>query len=379
MYVLYGMPASYYSAKVRAYLRRRQIPFEERVAGDPRFSAEILPKIGRWIIPVLQCPDGRILQDGTDILDHLDKSAPPDQALRPSSPKHRLIAHIFELFGSEGLLRPAMHYRWNFDATNLAFLRADFALSLAPGGSHERAEAVFAKASERMRRAAAAIGVSEASIPAIEAAYLEFLDAFNTHLGQSPYLLGGHPTLGDYALLGPLSAHLGRDPYPSALMKQRAIHVWRWVERMNTPNLDQGEYGPITWELFAQDDVPASLTTLLRLVASDYLPEIAAHVDFANAWLAQHPDIAPGTLGIDPPSARAIGFTSFDWRGTRMNIAVMPYRLYLLQRIQDVFDAAGAKDKASLLVLLDAVGLTPLIGLRTARRVERHNHLEIWG
>jgi hypothetical protein len=38
--------------------------------------------------------------------------------------------------------------------------------------------------------------------------------------------------------MGPLYAHLARDPYPSVLMKQQAQRVWRWVERMNAPVLD---------------------------------------------------------------------------------------------------------------------------------------------
>jgi glutathione S-transferase len=40
-------------------------------------------------------------------------------------------------------------------------------------------------------------------MPVLEAAYLEFLNLFTTHLRNYPYLLGGQPTLGDYALMGP--------------------------------------------------------------------------------------------------------------------------------------------------------------------------------
>ena len=58
-FVLYGTPGSLYTAKVRAYLRKQRIPFEERAAGDPRFANEVLPQIGRWIIPVLQTPEAR--------------------------------------------------------------------------------------------------------------------------------------------------------------------------------------------------------------------------------------------------------------------------------------------------------------------------------
>ena len=62
-YVLYAMPASFYSGKARSYLRTHRIPYVERAPGDARYSGEIEPTIGRWIIPVLQTPDGTIIQD----------------------------------------------------------------------------------------------------------------------------------------------------------------------------------------------------------------------------------------------------------------------------------------------------------------------------
>jgi glutathione S-transferase len=76
----------------------------------------------------------------------------------------------------------------------------------------------------------------------VETLYLAFLDALNSHFEQYPYLLGWRPCLGDFGLLGPLYAHLGRDPYPARLMQQRAPRVWRWVERMNRADQDAPEY-----------------------------------------------------------------------------------------------------------------------------------------
>jgi len=109
--VLYGMPASLYTGKARAYLRRRGLPFEERSVGDPRFRAQVLPVVGRWIIPVVQLPGGRLVQDSTDIIDTLDAGAPPGESAYPASPLLRAVSLFFELYGGEGLLRPAMHYR----------------------------------------------------------------------------------------------------------------------------------------------------------------------------------------------------------------------------------------------------------------------------
>jgi len=378
-YRLYGTPGSLYTGKARAYLIKQQIPFENRAAGEARFRETIVPKIGRWIIPVLEAPDGALIQDGSNIIDHFEAQGPTRLPAFPTTPLHRLVGQIFELFGGEGLLRPAMHYRWNFDETNRAFLARDFPAALAPTGAPPEVQAqTFEMASGRMRKAMAGFGVSADSIPAVEAAYAQFLDLFDRHLAASPYLLGGRPTIGDYGLIAPLYAHLARDPYPALLMKQTAFRVWRWTERMNAVDQDAGEYGAPPAELFPDDAVPDSLKALLRFIAEDYLPEVEAFVGFTNGWLEARPDIVPGTNGLPRPQDRVIGQAAFTWRGVPVTVNVMPYRLYLLQKVQDVADAAEPAARRAMDALLDETGLSPLLALRASRRVERRDHLEVW-
>lgn len=378
-YRLYGTPGSLYTGKARSYLIKQGIDFENRAAGEPRFRAEIVPRIGRWIIPVLETPSGELVQDGSEIIAHFEAKGGVRLPAYPATPLHRMVSQVFELFGGEGLLRPAMHFRWNFDETNSAFLERDFPAALAPTGAGDAAQAeVFAMASGRMRKAMAGFGVSPETIPAVEASYAEFLRLFDEHLAGSPYLLGGRPTLGDYGLVAPLYAHLARDPYPAQMMKRTAYRVWRWVERMNAPDQDAGEYGAPPPELFADDGVPDTLKRLLRFVAEDYLPEVAAFVAFTQAWLAEHADIAPGTSGMPRPQDRVIGQTTFTWRGHELRVNVMPYRVYLLQKIQAVFDEAEPSARQAIQRLLEETGLTPLLDLRVSRRVERKDHLEVW-
>ena len=379
-YRLYGTPGSLYTGKARAYLIKQGIAFENRAAGEARFRAEIVPQIGRWIIPVLEAPDGTLIQDGSEIIGHFEAQGKTRLPAYPATPTHRLIGQIFELFGGEGLLRPAMHYRWNFDDANRAFLAKDFPAALAPTGAPEAAQAeVFAMASGRMRKAMAGFGVSPETIPAIEASYAEFLDLFDAHLAASPYLLGGRPTIGDYGLVAPLYAHLGRDPYPAQLMKQTAYRVWRWVERMNAADQDAGEYGAPPAELFEGDAVPETLKRLLRFIAEDYLPEVEAFVGFTNAWLAEHPGIEAGTNGLPRLQDRGIGQVEFLWRSHPMRVSVMPYRLYLLQKVQAEIDQAQPAARAAMEALLAETGLSALITLRGARRVERRGQLGVGG
>ena len=76
-YILYGMPVSMFTGKARAYLRKRGVPFVERLISDPRFVGEIAPSLGRLMIPVLEAPDGTIIQDTADILDYVENVLPP--------------------------------------------------------------------------------------------------------------------------------------------------------------------------------------------------------------------------------------------------------------------------------------------------------------
>jgi glutathione S-transferase len=378
-YVLYAMPASLYSGKARSYLRTHRIDYVERAPGDPRYSGEIEPVIGRWIIPVLQTPDGTIVQDTVDIIDHLDASESPDRSAYPATAVHRTVAHLLELFGGEGLLRPAMHYRWDFDDVNVPFLAKDFSAALAVGADDATRDAVFAFASERMRSATAAFGVTEELVPDIERSYEEFLALFDAHLAGSPYLLGGRPTIADYGFVGPLYAHLARDPYPSVLMKQRAQRVWRWVERMHAPVLDASEYGDCGEELFAGDAVPATLRALLSYIGEEFLDEAMAQVAAVDAWLAEHPEVADGEVVLGKPTRRLSGTTTYTWRGRAMTVAVVPYRMFLIKRVQDAFQAATPDEQATIRALFAEAGLDPLLDVRPRRWVVRSDNREVWG
>ena len=292
------------------------------------------------------------------------------------------MAHLFELFGGEGLLRPAMHYRWNFDDANLKFLKNIFR-DVTPNGLDANGQnAAFDFATGRMRKAATIFGVTPETYATIEETYTDFLTRFDAHLADRPFLLGGHATIGDFGMLGPLYAHLARDPAPLHLMQSIAPRVHRWTERMNMGEtfVDE-EYEKAGGVLFGDGDIPDTLKAMMRYVADEYLPELSAHTDFTNNWLAERPDIEPGTSGMDNDGtlSRGIGFAPFDWRGHQITTHVMPYRFYLLQRLQKTVSGANDNDKTAIRTLFNVTNLAPLLDLHISRSVERKNHLEVWG
>ena len=87
-YTLYGSHASYYSAKVRAYLRKKGIPFVERLPSDPAFREKVRPASGSHRIPQLLTPEGEVVQDSVEIVDRLEARFPEVPAF-PEAPSPR--------------------------------------------------------------------------------------------------------------------------------------------------------------------------------------------------------------------------------------------------------------------------------------------------
>ena len=103
-YLLYGSYASYYTAKTRSYLRKKGIPFAERLPSDPQFREKVRPGSGSARIPQLLTPDNIVLQDSVTILDFLELRFPELPAI-PTTACQRVFVHLMELLASEGLLR----------------------------------------------------------------------------------------------------------------------------------------------------------------------------------------------------------------------------------------------------------------------------------
>ncbi len=94
-------------------------------------------------MPTFETPEGNVIRDGAAIIEHFEAIA--GHPFSPSTPKQRILSLLFDVIGAEGLLRPAMHYRWNFSKENLDFLRFHFQ-SVMPAGPDRAAKADAAAA-----------------------------------------------------------------------------------------------------------------------------------------------------------------------------------------------------------------------------------------
>ncbi len=366
---LYGTPLSLYSGRPRSYLINAGLAYREVTPTTVHYKDVVLPKAGgRQGMPTLETADGDVIRDGAAIIDHYEDQS--GHTFSPKAPKQRILSRLFDVIGAEGLLRPAMHYRWNFPDENLAFLKFHFQSVMPPVPEREQ---YADKAMDRMREACMGFGAVPDTFELVETLYAELLEKLDAHFAVQPYLLGGRPCIGDFGMIAPFYGHLGRDPKPLSLMQSHAIRLFRWVERMNRPEPDVGEFDDQTGEYLSDDQIPDTLVELLKQLATDFVPETRAAADCINTWLDQQSDLAPGT-----EVARGVGMAQFEVRGVTINALAQPYRFYLLKRVQDEFEALDENAKENVSGLLNACGMEDVLNLKLTREIGRANNLEVW-
>jgi len=364
---LYAAPVSLYSGKARSYLIKAGIPYRELPPGGTHFRGRVLPRAGGATMPTAELPDGGVVRDSTRIIDHFEAQTP---RFAPRTPRQSVVSLLFDVIGSEGLLRPAMHYRWDFPEANEAFIRRHFEM-LVPEGPD--AGKLAAAGMQRMRMAAVAFGARPEHFAGIESLYESFLELLDAHFATSGYLLGGRPCIGDFGLIAPLYAHLGRDPHPLALMQARAVHVFRWAERMNRPEPDTGEYRGAALDYRADDEIPETLVAVLRHVARDFVPETLAAAESINRWLAGESP-APGTPIPRAVSERAV----FEAAGMSIEAIAQPYRFFLLERVQRAVDGLEGEAREAVRELLSRCDMLGVLEARLDRGVDWDGNREVW-
>ncbi|RJF87914.1 glutathione S-transferase [Oleomonas cavernae] len=376
-YVVYGAPPSLYTGKTRSYMRKMGLPYVERLPSDPAYAERVMPAVGKLWLPVLEAPDGTLVQDTTQIIDYLE-ACEPVASCYPAGPRQLVAALLIELYGDEGLTRQAMHFRWSFPDYNGRFMAMNIGRLFSPTASEDEARAVAAGTMRHLAGYLPAIGVTPETIPVVEAQYFDLLAVLDAHFLHHPYLFGGRPSIGDFGLMGPLYAHLGRDPYPAMLMAKHADRVQRWVERMNAQEIDSPEFPGLAPAFLAGDEIPQSLQALLALVARDYLPELQQSVAMLNDWLTVNA-VEEGAPIVPPGTRNTLGTIAPVIRGVPHPQRMRHYPLWMLQRVTDAYDRLAAPDRQAVDALFAGVGLGDLPRLRTTRRIERRNHQEVWG
>lgn len=353
-YQLLGAPASLYTGKVRAYLRFKDIPYREVLATRAVFQETILPKTGVRFIPVVLTPDGASIQDTTDIIDTLETHFPAP-SVYPATPRQRLAALLFEVYGDEWLVMPAMHYRWIY---NRDFIVGEFGKIAMPDADADTQRKAGEETAAYFSGSLPFLGITEDTMPEVEKSYEAFLAEFEAHLAVHPFLFGSRPSIGDFGLMGPLYAHLYRDPASGDLMRRLAPRVAGWVMRMNSPK-------PKTGDFLAGDEIPETLLPLLRRFFTEYTDILAGTVSALETWAGENEG---------PEIPRAIGTQRFTLGAASADRVIFPYTQWMFQRPWAFYHGAEEATRSGMDALLNTSGGRGMMDIEIRTKVTRKNN-----
>ena len=385
MYILYGSEVSLYTGKIRAYLKYKHLPFTEVLSTVSVYKKIIRPKTGVTFIPVVKTPSDEYLQDTARIIDYFEAQARANTqadtntnhlSVVPTTPAQHLVSELFALWGDEWLVIPAMHYRWNKD--NFPFIYEEFGQVVTPKAP-KFVKAYFGKKlAKKFQGFVPLLGITKKSIPYIEDWYENtVLHYLNEHFATHKYLLGDKPCTGDFGLLGPLYAHLYRDPAPKQLMDEIAPNVAAWVKRMNNPSAEKhtsdaarNDNNPASNPAFLEnDEIPATLLPLLTNVFAQQWPVLKNTSEALSNWREKNAS-NENTARFIP---RTIGQHTFKiGRGEAENVEkqrfISSFHQYKLQRVLDVFNSIE-QPSPELMSLLEEVGGLEYMQLDVNERV----------
>jgi glutathione S-transferase len=323
---VYGSSISYFTGKLEAYLRYKEIPYQ-LVPMTPLVRRRVGSRTGTTQMPAVELADGRWMTDTTPMIAWLDTQQ-PEPAVIPPDPLQAFASRLLEDYADEWLWRPALHYRWSHRGDALLLSRRivdEMMAGLPAPGWLKR----FAIRQRQLGRYVRGDGVSRATRAHVEGAYLRCLQQLETILASRPFLLGERPTLADFGFFASMFRHFGLDPTPAALMLARAPGVYAWVGRLWNARGSRTQ-GPLA------AGVPSDWSPILREVGEAYLPYLCANAD---AW-----------------KARLRRF-DVEIQGTRYReLPVSRYRVWCLERLRAHFEALPGSARANATKLLEDHG-----------------------
>lgn len=105
---------------MRSNLTKKGLPYRELYASHPDFLARIRLIVRLGVTPILETPQGDVLQDSIEIIAFLEQRLPARPMLQATSVQ-RIVATLLDAYGTEHLMLPAMLFRWT-ERMNLAVL-----------------------------------------------------------------------------------------------------------------------------------------------------------------------------------------------------------------------------------------------------------------
>jgi glutathione S-transferase len=341
---LYYMDISYFSGKMQAYLRYKQIPHELIHIDWAMMTNVILPNTGMMQVPVVETPDGQWLRDTTPMIDWFEARYPAGPVL-PADEYQAFFCRLLEDYADEWMWRPALHYRWSFKKDRELYGRRfleDFIFH--PPGTRWLTKRFLIY---RQRKTyIKGDGVRRDTREHVEGQYRETLRQLEAILSESKFLFGDRPCLADFGFFASMFRHFSIDPTPGRIMREEAPAVYAWVARMwdathstVDPAGDRKLQTKISKKLPGKRDsikwsaksgrLPPGWIPILRSMGATYLPYLSAMARAADAGRKKF------NVTIENTKYR--------------KLPVVPYRLWCRKRLQDHFEglSEGARRRVT--------------------------------
>lgn len=222
MLTLFSYNVSPYAAKVRAVLRYKGIPFEERIV-HPLRRGELVRLSRQVAVPVID-DDGTIVADSTRIVAYLD-ARHPEPPVIPRDPGLRARALLLEETFDEGLAATIQPVRWLMPP-NARRTAARFR-SAYRGGVVEDMRMALVNAVMRIDMRRKHGGRSFGVRPPAEllARLGELCDVVDAALAETDWLAGPAPSVADFALYGWLAQLEGLDGWQAVESHHRIARL----------------------------------------------------------------------------------------------------------------------------------------------------------
>jgi len=395
-YRLFSWEHSYFSGKIRAYLRYKDHfgglgpGFEDVFATQEIIQKVLLPATGENAVPQLQSPDGEFIQDTSLIIDFCEERH-PEPSVIPSpvtSPRQNLASYLIELLADEWMLVYGYWERWHYSLAGVEpnhekFNAQQWGPTINPKGTGpERAagarwffDTLFhindpENATIGPYIGLIQLGMTQRTEAAWSQSFTRLLERLEEHFGVHDYVLGGLPTLADFALVGPLYAHIYRDAVTGFMLRRDFPVVAEWVERtvatnaLNARSYNQKMYDvddggrlvgrPATRDegrVLADDRIPDTLLPILDVFFEEMWPVLESSMRVLGQYLAsgQHPAGTPlpgKSFGATPGCEAQLGDGAltheFEIGGVRERRMVLPYQVWMLQRVGKAMGACRA-------------------------------------
>jgi glutathione S-transferase len=341
-----------FSGKIRSYLRFKGIPFVEKAPSLYNFMVTTRRRAGNPVMPMLVDPDGQWISDTSDMIDILERRYPAAPVV-PSTPRQKMAAYLFELWGDEFWVSTALHTRWSHPE-HYAQWEHEAGLMLPGLPMWLRRFITGSVARPMFRKYLPPMGVVPENFEAIDRWTVSQLDMLDRHFAAHPFLLGERPSLGDFGLFVVTYGHLSLDEWSVRNLIEPHPHVAAWLKRMNHPKPLEGTFLP-------GDDIPDTLSVLLREMLSDMLPYLEATLAEVRAVMPKYANERfPRMLGnVEQPMGTGSN------RGIQRT--ALPYTLWMVQRMMDAYRAMPAEDASAVRAWLVSLGGEKLLDLDIPR------------